>query len=142
MIRVTRSEGYIFIEDTVSPDSKEGDELFNSIEILRDPSHIKDLSEKEWVQKFESQGCEIISVTKRNKEWPLKWWTERMSTPKKNTIQIIKLLEVNFERFKDEIGIINTNSNYNENLNFEDKLNSWQINPNNIYLLAKKNTSN
>lgn len=142
MIRVTKQGGYIFIEDTVSPDSKEGSDLFNHIEILRDPSHIKDLSEKEWVQKFVTQGCEIICVTKRDKEWPLKWWTERMSTPKNNVIQIIKLLEENFDKFNDEIRIINNNSNYNLNLSFEDKLNSWQMNPNNIYLLARKHSSN
>ncbi|MHA2028871.1 MAG: hypothetical protein ACW99Q_05730 [Candidatus Kariarchaeaceae archaeon] len=142
MIRVTKPHGYIFIEDTVAPNTEEADILFNRIEILRDSSHKKDLSKNEWIQIFETQGCEIISVHKRHKEWPLKWWTDRMSTPKDNVIKIIKLLEDNYKRFKDEIGIINTNAAYNENSSFDDKLNSWQMHPNNIYLLARKSSSN
>ncbi|OLS28843.1 MAG: putative methyltransferase YcgJ [Candidatus Heimdallarchaeota archaeon LC_2] len=84
MVRVTKPSGQIFIEDTVSPNNKTASDLFNKIETLRDPSHKRDLSKIEWKEVLINSGCEILFVTKREKEWPLKWWTERMSTPKSN----------------------------------------------------------
>ncbi|MFV2014780.1 MAG: class I SAM-dependent methyltransferase [Candidatus Heimdallarchaeota archaeon] len=138
MIRVTKPGGFVFIEDTVAPENVIAGKLFNKIEILRDPSHKNDLSESEWKNIFTSNDCEIVSITKREKEWPLKWWTERMSTPSNNVEKIIHLLENNHYQFKDEIGIIQLTKDYDQNWPLDRKIESWKLIPNNIYLLARK----
>ena len=81
-----------------------------------------------------------MKLDTRQKEWPLKWWTERMSTPLSNVEEIINLLETNYHEFKDNIGIILHNVDY-KNGTIEEKIESWEMTPNNIYLLVKKNIS-
>lgn len=142
MVRVTKPGGYIFIEDTVSPTKKDAGDLFNKIEILRDPSHKKDLTEDEWKKIFLQNNCEIIQQDTRQKEWPLKWWTERMSTPLEKVEEIVNLLETNYEEFKNDIGIILHTDDYKDGSTIEEKVESWEITPKNIYLLVKKNNSN
>lgn len=142
MVRVTKPDGFIFIEDTVSPNNIAAGDLFNKIEILRDPSHKNDLTKEEWTNYFLQSNCEVVKLDKRKKEWPLKWWTERMSTPLKNVEEIINLLEANYREFKDDIGIIFNSDDYKNKETVEEKIESWEITPNNIYLLVKKNNSN
>lgn len=124
MIRVTKSSGYIFIQDTISPENIEAGDYFNLIEKLRDPSHIKDLTPSEWIKKFVARGCELIKFERRTKVWPLQWWMDRMSTSPENQRKIRSLLENEAESYSQFVQI--------------DKKDDWEIRPFNGYFLFKK----
>jgi ubiquinone/menaquinone biosynthesis C-methylase UbiE len=128
MIRVTKTNGYIFVEDTVAPSDKKASEFFNHIERLRDPSHIRDLSVDEWIEYFKKNACEVLIVEIRPKKWLLTWWTEQMKTSEENVKEIKHLLTLNNEKHSQYIDI----------RKFEQEDEEWTIYPNNIYLLAKK----
>ena len=61
-----------------------------------------------------------------------------MSTPKQDVLEIMRLLEDNYEKYNNIIRIELDNNNYNSTDDFETRINSWKLIPNNIYLLAKK----
>jgi ubiquinone/menaquinone biosynthesis C-methylase UbiE len=128
MVRVTKANGYIFVEDTVAPSNKEASIFLNHIEKLRDPSHIRDLSKSEWVEYFRRNSCEVLTVEIRAKKWPLTWWTDQMKTSEENVKEINRLLTLNYEKYSQAIDI----------RKFEPEDEEWTIYPNNIYLLAKK----
>ncbi|MHA2362711.1 MAG: class I SAM-dependent methyltransferase [Candidatus Hodarchaeales archaeon] len=125
MIRVTN--GIIYLQDTMAPSNKEAARYINHIEKLRDPSHIRTLSQDEWISLFKSNDCRIIKSQSKPKKWPLTWWTSRMSTPKTVVKEIIRLLENDYSQYSKFIDIRKREEN-----------NEWIIFPENIFLLAKK----
>jgi hypothetical protein len=126
MSRVTKRGGYVFIQDTLAPEDPEASLFFNKIEKLRDPSHVRDLSESEWITLLEKIGLKVLKTDKKEKIWPLKWWTERMSTPAHIVKEIIELLELNKDKFSSSITLLRQS---------EDEL---IIKPLNGYFLAQK----
>ena len=105
MKRVTKKGGYIFIQDTLGPENPDARLFFNEIEKLRDPSHVHDLSESEWIDLFKNTSLPLLKKDKREKRWPFLWWTERMSTPAEVVEQIRLLIEENKSKFRYSIRI-------------------------------------
>lgn len=124
--RVTKKGGFVFIQDTLGPQKPDAQKFFNKIEKMRDPSHVHDLSESEWVDLFRNTGLKLLKQDKREKSWPFLWWTERMSTPADTVIEIKNLLEENKKKFR-----------YSIRLDHDEK-DVFIIRPFNIYLLAQK----
>ncbi|MFX1254401.1 MAG: class I SAM-dependent methyltransferase [Promethearchaeota archaeon] len=136
MIRTTKLDGFIFIQDTVSPEDRDSADFINHLEKLRDPSHIRTLSKSQWEDLLKRNGCKVIKSATKYKTWPLDWWTKRMSTPRKNIYEIVRLLERNYKNYIDTIRI-ERKENYNEN-ELETNIGKWTIYPNNGYFLAKR----
>ena len=103
--RVTKKGWFIFIQDTLAPENPNARDFFNNIEKMRDPSHVRDLSESEWIDLFHNVGLTLIKHEKRQKSWQLKSWTERTSTPKNVVQEITNLLEDNKNQFRYSIKI-------------------------------------
>lgn len=126
MVRITKSRGSIFIQDTISPEDANASIFFNKIEKLRDRSHVKDLSPSEWKSKFEINNCRLIRFDMKPKNWQLKRWTERMSTPRQRVVEITEMLE-------------NEYSKHGKHLDFIKNNDGWLLRPNNGYFLFNKN---
>ena len=126
MKRVAKKGGFIFIQDTLGPQNPEAKNFFNKIEKMRDPSHVHDLSESEWVDLFRNTGLKILKQDKHEKSWPFLWWTERMSTPINVVEEIRTLLLDNKQKFR-----------YSIRVDIEED-NDLTIRPLNIYILAQK----
>ena len=79
--RVLKSGGHALMIDTAGGDTPLLDTHLQAVEILRDPSHIRDYSVREWLALFQEAG---FSAALR-KQWlvPLEFssWTERQRTP-------------------------------------------------------------
>ncbi len=130
MARVLRKGGRLFIEDTIAPSEKSQAELFNRIEWLRDTSHVRDLSFNEWKLLLEQSGLKVMRAEMKEKEWPLRWWTERMNTPEDNVEKVLDLLEDNHMDLNADLRIVRDES--------QEGLDRWTIYPNNGYFLAEK----
>jgi SAM-dependent methyltransferase len=81
MRRVLKPGGRLVVIDVVAPDSALFDTHLQALELLRDPSHVRDHSLGEWAGHLADAGLTIAA----HKTWPLRMrfdtWVARMKTP-------------------------------------------------------------
>jgi SAM-dependent methyltransferase len=91
--RVLRPGGSFLLVDVVSPDDPTGDTFLNAIELLRDPSHVRDHSVAQWRVMLGAAGFanELLG------EWALRLefdsWVVRMNTPPLAVSQLQALID-------------------------------------------------
>jgi ubiquinone/menaquinone biosynthesis C-methylase UbiE len=73
--------GAAFI-DAISPGRPLLDTHLQAIELLRDPSHVRDYTLAEWSAAVERAGFVVEAVTRRRIPMDFAAWTRRMRTPK------------------------------------------------------------
>ncbi len=78
--RVVRPGGRVVVIDTVAPEEPALDTLVNALELLRDPTHGRNLRLDEWQAAFEAAGLDVVS----ERRWPVVLetvsWFARMQT--------------------------------------------------------------
>lgn len=79
--RVVKAEGRAGFADVVTPGSPLLDTHLQAIELLRDPSHLRNYSEAEWRQALTEAGFTPGQPTRRRLRLDFKAWVERMRTP-------------------------------------------------------------
>ncbi|MGY6275276.1 class I SAM-dependent methyltransferase [Methylomonas sp. MgM2] len=81
MHRVLRPNGMLLLMDVLSPGTHLLDTWLQSLELLRDPSHVRDRSLAEWQALLATAGFRTASV--RTFRLPLAFgpWIERIGTP-------------------------------------------------------------
>jgi SAM-dependent methyltransferase len=91
--RVLRPGGVFLLVDVVSPDDPTQDTFLNAIELLRDPSHVRDHSTAQWRAMFGAAGftSELLGT------WDLRLdfesWVARMRTPSLSVAQLKALMD-------------------------------------------------
>jgi ubiquinone/menaquinone biosynthesis C-methylase UbiE len=91
--RVLKPNGFFLLVDSYSPPSVRADTFLNTLETLRDSSHVRNYTLQEWLEALETVGLhgEILH------EWPLHLdgedWVARMQTPPVYVAAIRALLE-------------------------------------------------
>ena len=82
ILRVLRPGGTFFLSDIVSYEEPLADTFLQTIELLRDPSHVRDHRVDEWQSLLEAAGGVDVRLVRT---WPLaqdfEAWVERMQTP-------------------------------------------------------------
>ncbi len=80
--RVTKSGGLVIVVDTSVPGVPNIDDWQNKVELMRDPSHVKNLSNEEWQNIFKKHGLDIINSSTAHRTHLEFWdWVERSGTP-------------------------------------------------------------
>jgi SAM-dependent methyltransferase len=91
--RVLRPGGGVLLVDVVSPEDPTQDTFLNAIELLRDPSHVRDHSVTQWHALFAAAGFAPETLG----TWPLRLefesWVTRMNTPFVAVNQLRALLD-------------------------------------------------
>ncbi len=90
--RVLRPHGQVLLADVVGFDDPTCDTFLNAVELLRDPSHVRDFTPQEWLTLFAAAGFEAAIEFR----WDL-WidfgeWVARMQTPATHVAAIRSLL--------------------------------------------------
>jgi SAM-dependent methyltransferase len=85
MTRVSRD--LVVIEDTLYVS-----EQVEEAERLRDPTHVRSYSEREWRAFLEAAGLEIQEVEQFEKRHPLGQWLDRSQTPEDDRARVKELL--------------------------------------------------
>jgi SAM-dependent methyltransferase len=92
MSRVLQPGGHALVIDAVAPEDPLVDTHFQAMELLRDPSHVRDRSVREWRELF--AGCGLTELQYR--QWPVRIefasWVARMRTPE-SAIAAIRALQ-------------------------------------------------
>jgi SAM-dependent methyltransferase len=79
--RVLAPDGSAVFVDVTAPDVPLLDTFLQTIELLRDPSHVRDYAPSEWRALLEAAGFAIASVTLRRLRLEFASWIARMRTP-------------------------------------------------------------
>lgn len=91
MKRVMKPEGLAIFMDVVTPGAPLLDTWLQSIELLRDPSHVRNASLEEWKTTLISLGFEVGQISKFRLRLEFKSWIERMRTPETHVAAIKSL---------------------------------------------------
>lgn len=93
MVRVLRPGGALLLSDSVAPEDPDRDRFLNRIEKLRDPSHVRDHSLREWRAWLEAAGLETRLVGSFPVWIEFDDWVARMRTPPAAAAEIKTLLD-------------------------------------------------
>ena len=91
--RVLRPAGRLLLADSVSPEDPAQDTFLNCIELLRDPSHVRDYSMSQWRAIFVEAGLEPEPIASWGVPLEFDEWVERMATPAPARAQLRTLFE-------------------------------------------------
>ncbi len=89
--RVLRSGAPAFFIDIVGPREVAFDTHLQTVELLRDASHVRNASLVEWTSTLTSLGFDVGQVTKYRVRLEFKSWIERMNTPETHVAAIRSL---------------------------------------------------
>lgn len=94
MARVLKKGGRLLVIDNYAPELDEADVFINSIERLRDNSHVREWKLSEWQRFFEGVGLSFhIDRTYRTR-LQFDWWTSRAQTPADLLPQLVQQIAV------------------------------------------------
>ena len=81
MRRVLKPGGQVMVMDVVAPEDVLCDTFIQTIEMLRDPSHVRDYSVHEWSEMLTRSGLKTKDVVRRRIHIDYSSWIARMQTP-------------------------------------------------------------
>ncbi|HLI11348.1 MAG TPA: methyltransferase domain-containing protein [Alphaproteobacteria bacterium] len=90
--RVLKPGGRAAFADTVTPGTPLLDTYLQSIELLRDPSHVRNYTEAEWIEALRRAGFAPGAIARRRLRLEFTSWVERMRTPELH-VQAIRSLQ-------------------------------------------------
>jgi SAM-dependent methyltransferase len=79
--RVLKPDGLALFIDVAAPETPLLDTFLQTIELLRDPSHVRDYAPSEWRAFLTAAGFAIEEVTMRRLPLEFSSWIARMGTP-------------------------------------------------------------
>ena len=89
--RVLKPGGVAAFVDVMSPGSPLLDTYLQSVEVLRDTSHVRDYSASEWLRQVSEAGLHVRSSSRQRLRLEYDSWVERMRTPPALRTAIIEL---------------------------------------------------
>ncbi|MGO9133409.1 MAG: class I SAM-dependent methyltransferase [Methylovirgula sp.] len=78
--RVLAKDGRVIFMDVIAPERPVLDTFLQSIELLRDPSHVRNYSAAEWACLMIAAGLKVGPVTKRRLHLDFATWIARINT--------------------------------------------------------------
>ena len=97
--RVLKPGGHFILSDIVSFDEFVIDSYVQTIEVLRDPSHVRDHTVREWQVMMEAEGFQVEVISEHGVWLNFDSWVERMATP---VIHVAALKSI-FDGAPDEV---------------------------------------
>lgn len=86
--RVLKPAGRVLLVDSTSPDDEAAEAVLHDIEVLRDPSHVRNHRITAWQAVLAHAGLHVATAHLWALELDVPAWTERMRTPPATVLQI------------------------------------------------------
>jgi len=103
--RVARPGAPALFIDAVAPGAPLLDSHLQAIELLRDPSHVRDYAVADWVAAVERAGFVVEAVSRRQIRMDFASWIARMRTPKLQADAIRALQSQACDEVRSHFGI-------------------------------------
>jgi len=103
--RVLRPGGRFVVVDSVAPDDAAQDTFLNAIELLRDPSHVRDHRVGAWLEMLAHAGFAAECRETRRLEIGFEDWVRRMATPPAKVALLRELLATATDGVRAGLGI-------------------------------------
>lgn len=101
MRRVCKPNGKLMLIDIMAPASPLCDTFLQTIEMLRDNSHVRNYSSSEWQQMFGQAGLNVQQTQTHKLALEFDSWVTRMRTPEAYVTAILKLQQHIGQEVKD-----------------------------------------
>ncbi len=89
--RLLKDDGVFLISDIMAREDYAQDTFLQTIELLRDPSHVRDYRISEWRAMLSSAGFGSELLLQFDLRLHFETWTRRMATPRQNADMILSL---------------------------------------------------
>jgi ubiquinone/menaquinone biosynthesis C-methylase UbiE len=89
--RVLKPGGKMVLVDSISPEEPEADAFLHEIEILRDPSHVRNMRLSQWIVLLNEASFTVKSAREAGTFLDIPSWTQRMRTPAESVATIERL---------------------------------------------------
>jgi SAM-dependent methyltransferase len=99
--RVLRPGGRLLLVDSVAPEDPAEDTFLNAIELLRDPSHVRDYSVSQWRTMLADAGLAVEHLATWGVPLDFDDWVERMGTPHATRLQLKVLFDDATDQVRD-----------------------------------------
>lgn len=103
--RVLKPNGTFIISDIMAREDYAQDTFLQTLELLRDPSHVRDYRISEWELMLQKQGFTSELVYTFDLSLHFDTWTTRMATPTQNADMIKTLFNVASQDIKQGFGL-------------------------------------
>lgn len=103
--RVLKPTGKAIIIDVISCDNPLLDSFLQTIEMIRDPSHVRDFSLSQWAAGLSKQGLQIESCQQFGLFLEYQAWIARMQPPSEHVATIRSLTALAAEQVRSYYGI-------------------------------------
>lgn len=91
--RLLKDDGLFLISDIMAREDYAQDTFLQTIELLRDPSHVRDYRISEWQALLSEAGFRSEALIQFDLELHFETWTRRMATPRQNADMILSLFK-------------------------------------------------
>lgn len=105
--RILKPGGKVIMMDIASPGHPVLDVHLQTIEKLRDTSHVRNYATGEWLQKFNDAGLRIGSLSSGKLQLEFSSWVARLQTPEHFVVAIRELQKVSSQEVTEYFAIQN-----------------------------------
>ncbi|MBN2993820.1 methyltransferase domain-containing protein [Pseudomonas cedrina subsp. fulgida] len=99
--RVLKPGGVAAFVDVLSPGSPLLDTYLQTVEVLRDTSHVRDYSAAEWMRQLSEAGLHVRNSSRQRLRLEYTSWVERMRTPEVLRAAILELQKAMGQEVRD-----------------------------------------
>ena len=99
--RVLKPGGVAAFVDVLSPGSPLLDTYLQTVEVLRDTSHVRDYSSAEWMRQLSEAGLHVRNSSRQRLRLEYTSWVERMRTPEVLRAAILELQKAMGQEVRD-----------------------------------------
>lgn len=100
--RALKEDGVFIISDIMASEAYAHDTFLQSLELLRDPSHVRDYRISEWLNMMRSAGFQAEVIHRFALKLHFETWIQRMQTPRQHAESIKSLFAEASEDIKRE----------------------------------------
>ena len=97
--------GRLLVVDNTSPDDPDADRWINTVEVLRDPSHVREWSQGEWQGYFHQAGLDFAVTNTWLKMLEFDDWVARQQTPSDAVAELQALFAAAPDAIREEFAI-------------------------------------
>ncbi len=91
--RVLKPGGKLLLIDNIAPDESNFDEFINTLERLRDSSHVRCYTRNEWESWIDETGLVLVKSKVRKKQMEYKSWVERTTSSLEQIKKVAKYID-------------------------------------------------